>query len=484
MKVNDRSELGAKMRTATKWSAVTQLLAKLVSPITTMALARLLTPDAFGIVATLTMVISFAEIFTDAGFQKYVVQHQFKDERDQDESINVAFWSNLIMSLFLWGIIALFSSPLAKLVGNPGYGYVLIIACVSIPIAAFSTIQSALYNRKLDYKTLFKVRIVSAMVPLFITVPLAFLLRNFWALVVGTILQNVVSAVLLTYHSAWKPRLFYSVERLREMLSFSIWSMVEQVSIWLTNYVDVFIVGTALSQYYLGLYRTGSSIVGQITGLITAITTPILFSSLSRLQDEKNEFLELFFRFQKIVGLLIIPLGVGIFIFRDFITTIILGSQWGEAAYFIGLWGLTSSITIILSHYSSEVYRAKGKPKLSVLAQLLHIIVLWPTVLLAVKYGFETLCTARAIVRLELIVVNLFIMYYLVKMPVAKLFTNVLPSLIASCAMFVVILLPKATALWQNVLYAVLASAIFCGVIMIFPKERNILLNLKTYLRK
>lgn len=292
MKVNDRSELGAKMRTATKWSAVTQLLAKLVSPITTMALARLLTPDAFGIVATLTMVISFAEIFTDAGFQKYVVQHQFKDERDQDESINVAFWSNLIMSLFLWGIIALFSSPLAKLVGNPGYGYVLIIACVSIPIAAFSTIQSALYNRKLDYKTLFKVRIVSAMVPLFITVPLAFLLRNFWALVVGTIVQNVVSAVLLTYHSAWKPRLFYSVEKLREMLSFSIWSMVEQVSIWLTNYVDVFIVGTALSQYYLGLYRTGSSIVGQITGLITAITTPILFSSLSRLQDEKNEFLE------------------------------------------------------------------------------------------------------------------------------------------------------------------------------------------------
>ena len=77
------------------------------------------------------------------------------------------------MSLLIWGIIALFSSPLARVVGNPGLGYVLIIACVSIPIAAFSTIQSALYTRKLDYKTLFKIRVLSAMVPLVVTIPLA-----------------------------------------------------------------------------------------------------------------------------------------------------------------------------------------------------------------------------------------------------------------------------------------------------------------------
>lgn len=482
--MDEKKDLGKKMQSATKWSAVTQLFAKLVSPITTMVLARLLTPEAFGIVATLTMVISFAEIFTDAGFQKYVVQHQFKDERDQEESINVAFWSNLAMSLMLWGIIAIFSSPLARIVGNPGLGYVLIIACISIPIAAFSTIQSALYTRKLDFKTLFKVRVVSAMVPLVVTIPLAFWMRNFWALVIGTIAQNIVSATLLTYHSSWKPRFFYSYEKLKEMLSFSIWSMIEQVSIWLTNYVDVFIVGTALSQYYLGLYRTGSSIVGQITGLITAITTPILFSTLSRLQDDEKEFLDLFFKFQKFVGILVIPLGVGIFLFRDFITNTVLGDQWGEAAYFLGLWGLTSSITIVLSHYSSEVYRAKGKPKLSVLAQLLHIVVLWPTVLISVNYGFETLCTARAIVRLELIAVNLVIMYALMRMPVIKMFTNVMPSTIAACAMFLILLLPKATTVFMNIVYVVVACLIFAGVLMFFKREREILLNLKSYIKK
>ena len=97
--------INTKVKSATKWSAITEIIAKLITPITSMVLARLLTPEAFGVVATLTMIISFAEIFTDAGFQKYLIQHDFKDEKDQIDSTNVAFWSNLIMSLIIWLII-------------------------------------------------------------------------------------------------------------------------------------------------------------------------------------------------------------------------------------------------------------------------------------------------------------------------------------------------------------------------------------------
>ena len=395
--------LNTKVKTATKWSAITEIAAKLVTPITSMVLARLLTPEAFGVVTTLTMVITFAELFTDAGFQRYLIQHEFKDDEDREQSTTVAFWSNLVMSLFFWGIIAVFNAPLAAMVGNPGLGHVLIIACASIPLAAFSSIQMALFKRDFDFKTLFRVRIVSTLIPLLVTVPLAFWLRSYWALVIGTLTVNLVNAILLTVFSKWKPRRYYSFAKLKEMLSFSLWSMVEAISIWLTSYVDVFIVGTMLSQYYLGLYKTSSALVGQIMGLITAITTPILFSALSRLQNDEQEFQELFFHFQKLVGLLVIPLGMGIFLFSDLATELILGSQWVEASGFVGLWGLTSAITIVLSHYSSEVYRAKGKPKLSVLAQVLHIIVLWPTVLISIKYGFETLYVARSLVRFELV---------------------------------------------------------------------------------
>ena len=475
--------LNSKVKTATKWSAVGEILSKLVTPITSMVLARLLTPEAFGVVTTLTMIITFAEIFTDAGFQKYLVQHEFKDATDRDESTNVAFWSNLVLSVFIWGIIAIFSDPLAALMGNPGLGYVLIIACVNIPIAAFSSIQAALYKRDLNYKTLFKVRLVSTFIPLIVTVPLAFWLRSVWALVIGTIVRHVIKAILLTVFSKWKPRRYYSFAKLKEMLSFTMWSMIEAVSIWLTGYVDVFIVGTMLNQYYLGLYKTSSAIVGQIMAIITSITTPILFSALSRLQNNEKEFRVLFFKFQKLVGLLVIPMGVGIFLFSDLITEIALGKQWMEASGFVGLWGLTSSLTIVLSHYSSEVYRSKGNPKLSVLSQVLHIVVLWPTVLIAVRYGFETLYTARSLVRIEGIIVNLCIMGLVFKMPIGKMFTNVMPSCLAALCMLVVLLLPSFESIWINLVYVLIASAVYVAVIMLFPKERKTLINLPKLIR-
>lgn len=477
------NSLNKKVITATKWSAFTEILAKLITPISSMILARLLTPEAFGIIATLNMVITFAEIFTDAGFQKYLVQHEFKDDQDKDESTNVAFWSNLVLSILIWCIIAIFNEPLARLVGNAGLGYVLTIACASIPLSAFSSIQTALFKRDLDFKTLFKVRFVGLFILLFVTIPLAFWLRSFWALVINIICVNLTNAILLTYYSKWKPRWFYSYAKLKKMLSFTVWSMIESISIWLTTYVDVFIVGTMLNQYYLGLYKTSSTLVGQILALITATTTPILFSALSRLQNENKVFMTLFFKFQKIVGLLIIPIGVGIFLFKDIITEIILGKQWIEASGFVGLWGITSSIVIVLSHYSSEVYRSKGKPKLSVLAQLLHIVVLWPTVLIAVKYGFKVLYTARSLVRIEGILVNLVILKLAIKMPVGKMLTNIFPACFASCFMFLILLFPQTYNYWVNILYILSTVAIYFGIVMLFPAERHLILNMKSLIK-
>ncbi|MBR3757489.1 MAG: lipopolysaccharide biosynthesis protein [Bacteroidaceae bacterium] len=472
------SDLNNQIVKATKWSSITEIVAKLITPITSILLARLLTPEAFGVVTTLTMVITFAEIFTDAGFQKYLIQHEFKDEVDRTQSTNVAFWSNLVMSLLIWLLIGVFCEPLATMVGNPGLGHVLTIACVSIPLAAFSSIQMALYKRDFDFKTLFKVRIVGICIPLVVTVPLALWLKNYWALVVGTIASNLVNAVLLTVYSKWKPSLYYSFAKLKEMLSFTIWSMIEAVSIWMTSYVDVFIIGVYLNEYYLGLYKTSITVVGQIMGLITAATTPILFSSLSRLQTDEKAFQEMFFKFQKLIGILVIPVGVGIYCFSDLIV-LILGEQWTEAAGFIGLWGLTSSITIVLSHYSSEIYRAKGQPKLSVLAQILHLIVLWPVVLIAVKYGFEALYISRSLVRLELILVNLIIMYFVVHISVWSMCRNISASCLSAIIMAFVShgLLMINQSIWWQVISIIACAIVYFTVIVCFLTERRMLFS-------
>ena len=472
------SELNHKIVKATKWSTITEIIAKLITPITSIILARLLMPEDFGVVTTLTMVITFAEIFTDAGFQKYLIQHQFENDFDRDQSTNVAFWSNLLMSLFIWLIIGLFADPLAAMVGNPGLGHVLTISCISIPLAAFSSIQMALYKRDLDFKTLFKVRLVGVCIPLLVTVPLAFYLKSYWALVIGTIVSNMSNAILLTVYSKWKPRLYYSFAKLKEMFSFSAWSVVEAITIWMTGYVDIFIIGTYLNEYYLGLYKTAITIVGQIMGLVTAATTPILFSALSRLQSDDRAFEEMFYKFQKLVALLIIPLGVGIYCYSD-IVTLVLGNQWLPASEFIGMWSLTSALTIVLSHYSSEVYRSKGRPRLSVLSQFLHLIVLWPIVIISVRYGFDSLCLARSLVRFEGIIVNLILMYLVVGFSPFKILKNVsIPTMASIIMLFVSYFLKQVsgTLVWQ-LLSIVICMFVYLGIVLSFPSYRQQLLK-------
>ena len=466
------------MINAAKWSTFAELFAKLVVPISTIVLARLLTPDAFGILVTATMIISFAEIFSDAGFHKYLIQHDFSSDEEKYKYVSVAFFCNLFMSFVIWGGICLFSKKLAFLVGCPGKELVIIVSCICIPLAAFSSIQSALFKRHFDFKTLFIARFVGSLIPLVITIPLAILTHSYWSLIAGMIALNISNALLLTIKSPWKPKLFFRFNYLSKMFSFSMWSMIESISIWLTGYIDIFIVGSVLNQHFLGIYRTSMSTVGQITGLVTSATTPILYSSLSRLQKNDEEFRKIFFSFQKIVGLFVIPLCFGLYIFKDFCVNILLGEQWGEAVYFIGIWGLTSSVTITLAHYSSEVYRSKGKPKLSVLAQILHIIVLVPVVLFFVHKNFEMLCTARALIRLELIIVNMVLMYAVVKISPFKMIYNILPALMASSVMFAFVLfLPKPEENIWNLLYIIFAVLVYFGTISLFKDERLIVIK-------
>ncbi len=471
--------INAQVKSATKWSAITEIVAKLISPITSMVLARLLTPEAYGIVATFSMIIVFAEIFTDAGFQKYIIQHEFKSEEEKDQSINVAFWSNLVLSFLLWFLIAIFSKPLMSLVGNPGYELPLIVACISIPLAAFSSIHMAVYKRDFEYKSLFKIRIIGILVPLFVTIPLAFILRNYWALLIGTIASNLINAIVLTIYSKWKPRLYYSWAQFKEMFSFTFWLMLEAISNWLVTYFDVFVIGTILSQYYLGLYKTGSGLVSQVFSLITATTSSILFASLSRSQNDFEEFKKLFLVYQKYVGVLVIPLGFGLFCYSDLFTTITMGEQWMEASSLIGLWGLTSAFMIVLNHYCGITYRALGRPKLSMLSEWLHILFLWPAVVIAARHGFETLYVTRSLMRLQHIIVDLFIMHFLIHFPVRKMLLNILPATFAAVVMscFALFFYSNQGSMLFQILMVMMCVLVYFSAICLFKREREILLS-------
>lgn len=458
---------------ATKWSGLTELSTKVVAPITNMILARVLTPNAFGVIATLTMVISFAEIFTDAGFQKYLVQHRFESEEDLNTSTNVAFWTNFAFSLFLWMLISIFATPISRLTGSPNTELGISVMSFQIPLLSFSSIQMARFRRAMDFKSLFVARITTALIPIIITVPLALILKNYWALIIGTLARDVVNAIILTIKSKWKPKLEYSVLRLKQMLSFSVWTILENVSIWATAYADTFIVGAVLSSYYLGLYKTTMTTTNAYMNIITMSVMPVLFSALSKYQDFENEFRRTFFRFQQGTAILIFPLGFGLYVYRELATAILLGGQWTQTADFLGLWSLTSALTIVFSNFNSEIFRSKGKPILSVFSQVLHLALLVPVVLWGANQNYRTLTIARSLVRL--VFISPIIVWFSFKISFIDVIKNVWPSLLSAVLMSLTGLFLKSLMigmLWE-IVTIVLCALIYFFFMILIPSGRK-----------
>lgn len=396
------SNINNKVINATKWSLFTEVIVKIISPITNMILARILSPDAFGVVATVVMIVSFADIFTDAGFQKYLVQHQFKDSSEKNLSTCVAFWTNLFISLLLWGIIFIFSDQIASAVGNDGLGNVIYIGACILPITSFSSIQSALFRKALNYKSISFARILVKVIPLFVTIPLALLGLSYWALIIGTIVGELGNAILLTALSAWKPQFLFSFKCLMNMFKFCGWTLLETISSWLVTNIGIFVVGTLFDSYTLGIYKTATTMVGQITSLISGATISVLFSALSQLQDDDEAFSKMYNNFLQGIGLIVVPLGVGILLYRDVVRGILLGSQWIEADLLLGLWGFILAESVIFNDMSGAVILAKGRPGLLFISNIIQAILLVPALYISSRYGFVTLIIVNCLVRIQL----------------------------------------------------------------------------------
>ena len=209
------------------------------------------------------------------------------------------------------------------------------------------------------------------------------------------------------------------------MLSFSAWNLCETLSIWFAGQANIFIVARVLDTYYLGLYRTGMTTINSYMALFTSAITPVLFSSLSRVQNDTDKFMQIFNRFQKLLSLVVIPMGVGIFINRQIAVQILLGSTWEEVTDFMGLWALVSSLTIAFSNMASEVYRSKGMPKISFYIQVAYLAIYIPTIYISAKIGFESLCIVSCMVRLIPVVADLIVLNCLFKISIKNVIDNV-----------------------------------------------------------
>lgn len=472
---------GNKIINAAKWSGVSEITAKIAAPVINIILARLLSPSEFGVVASITIITSFADIFTDAGFQKFVIQHEFDNDETLNKYSDVAFTSNAILSLLIYCIIFIWRRSLALAIGCPGAYNGLAIAALTVLCTSFSSISIARFRRELNFKPLFFIRLGSSLIPLLVTVPLAFALRSYWAIVIGTVFQQLFIAVLSVGLSKYKPRIRMSIKIFSDMVSFCLWNLMETLSIWFAGQANIFIVASALNSYYLGLYKTGMSTINSYMAIITSAITAVFFSALSRMQNDKDAYDRTFGKFQKIIAVIVLPMGAGIFLYRELAVELLLGAQWAEISDFMGLWALMSALTITFSNTACEVYRSMGQPKISFILQMVYLFFYIPVIFFSAYNNFVVLCYASCFIRIVPIFLDFITLKTKFGIPFKNIIKNTYIQFIAVALMTVVAIMCQRISdgmAWQ-IISILICAAFYFAILLLFPSMRKEISSIK-----
>lgn len=240
-------------------------------------------------------------------------------------------------------------------------------------------------------------------------------------------------------------------------------------------------MGHFLGATELGYYKTPITFVSGCFGIITNATTPILFSSLSRLQFDRKEYVSYLRRFQFVVALFLVPLSAGVFIFREPLVALLLGDQWGESTLMFGLYGLLQGPIILLSYYSSEMYRSLGKPRVSTAVQVAFLVLTTPLMIVAAMQGLDAVVWADAGSRLILLTINQVVTYFVVDLSFGRTVWSLKEPIACTLAMCVFAWLTYglASGSWLGVALDIVGCVVvYFTACLALPKSRGVLLKL------
>lgn len=303
---------------------------------------------------------------------------------------------------------------------------------------------------------------------------MAYIGFSYWALIIGDILSELVNAVFLTIKSEWKPKLYYDISKLKEMLSFCIWSMAESFSSWLVSNIGIFIIGTLFTEYYLGVYKTATTTVNQIISIIAASTISVLLAGLSREQSHKEEYKKIYMNFLKGIGIFTIPLGVGLLMFDDVVCRILLGNQWGDATLIIGLWGFVLAESVIFNGMSGAVILSLGKPKELFISNIVQAILMVPAFYFGGKLGFKQMVIITSIVRVQLPAFQTFMACRLSKISFREIFAVIRKYCVASIMMgiFAIFVKKYCYNMFMSVFFVCICAVVYFMTLYCIPEGR------------
>ena len=386
-----RSEsLAPKALRAFTWSMLGELASRSVGPAVFIVLARLLTPEDYGVAAAATVIISFSQVFSDAGLSKALIQRQDCVEQSAD----VVFWLNLAMAVLVSTVLLAAAPLIALFFNDERIAPVVRVLTIQFLLSAFSSVQTALMQKNLDFKMLFWVRLITTGAPGLASIPMAVSGMGYWAIMVGSLVGQLMQTIALWVLNPWRPKWHLNLTLMRELVGFGKWVMLSGLLAWFYVWMDAVVVGHYLGPHDMGLYRTGNTFVTMVFGAVFSPLLPVIFSTFSRLQNDISRISGLLLLVIKGIAIVAFPIAYALIALREPIEFWIFGTPWS------GIGGVIAALSVVhgiawLVGANGEAYRAIGSPNIETWAMGLPLAVYAIAYVWAAPHGLSVFLLCR-----------------------------------------------------------------------------------------
>src|SRR5689334_22035005 len=236
------------------WAIALRWSVRLTGLVSTIILARLLTPSDYGVVAIATLIVGTIEVFTQTGQYNVIIRHPSPTREHYDSAWTVS----LLLGIGL-GFIVLASAPLAAVYFHePRSTPIVAILAFRTMLTGTQNIGVVNFRRHLQFHKQFQFSVYPTLISFVLTIASAIILRNYWALVIGIMSQYVCIVVLSYVMEPFRPR--FSLSRVGEIWSFSFWTMIRSVGVYLNSQVDKVAIGGFAGAAAMGHYDVGRDV--------------------------------------------------------------------------------------------------------------------------------------------------------------------------------------------------------------------------------
>ena len=307
-------------------------------------LARLLTPEDFGLIALATTFISFISIFNNQGFSVAIVQRK----NLEPEHLNTAFWSNICLALLFVTLTLVCSGLIASFYQEPQLQPVINCLSIIFLINAFKEVQIGILKRQFNFKALAIRSLIVTFIGGSIGIVSALFGLGVWSLILQQLVGELLGTIILWQASDWRPSFSFSLIKLKELLSFSVNLLGIAILNFVTSNADNLLIGYFLGPVALGYYALAYRVYDLLFQLSYSTINSVLFSTFTSLQEDMTKLRSIFYKVIKLMSLSIFPISLCVSLFAAELVHLIFGEQWLDT---IPLLRILSLAVIIQSLY-------------------------------------------------------------------------------------------------------------------------------------